>query len=547
VLLAYALAIYSAAMASAPTEDSDEPGYMDEACWIAEHGGVPGFARACVKGEYPFYQRHPLVNVIASPWAGRSLDRLRPARAAKAAASVAALAMIMAGVWRMAGPAAGVGLAALVAVSNNWFAKGPILTAEPVVYGPFFLMWAFMAGKLKPRGRWFWAGAMWGLAYMTKGTALAALAALPVAWAAWALVRRRSADAAPLRKSWRPLAIAAAGFVAGAVVCAWPLLARNAVRFGNPLSNLASDVMWLDSWAEHVPLYEDPDAPRPTPWSYLRTHSAAQIARRAVFGLRMQTPRLLGGVASDPAFGRPVWAATLALSAALVVLGLAAAARERASWAGVFTLCLTGVGFALFVWYAYISYASRFVATFAPILAACAVADRPKLARLPRIPQAWRTRAAAAAACAAVALMALHTRWDHVGLPRGPVPTTPEFRFLLDWHRDKVVAERAVCFQTPYLAPRFAMEWLLDPKDMIFQVPLLDSFDRLQRYMDARRAKYLVVERDSLRERLELLSEYFEITPDNALRVKAVPPGWAVATIDPYLPLDFVILERLRR
>jgi len=90
------------------------------------------------------------------------------------------------------------------------------------------------------------------------------------------------------------------------------------------------------------------------------------------------------------------------------------------------------------------------------------------------------------------------------------------------------------------------MGWLLSEHKLVrYNVPAVGSFEELRRYMAARAAKYFIVERDSLRERLPLLSEYFEIAPDNNLVVRNVPPGWRIAERDPYGGLDFVILERV--
>ena len=547
LLIAFALAAHSESMMLLPVDDSDEGGYMDEACWIAERGHLFGFLRACWTGAYPFYQRHPLVQILASPVARRSLDALRPVRAVKIAASVAALGLIFAAACRMVRPAAALLMVSLLALSINGFGKSRVLTAEPVVYAPFFVAWAPIAGKLRPRGRWFWAGVMLGLAYLAKGTALLLMVTLPVAWGFRVLVQWRLRQSLKPESGWRTLALrAAAPFLAGVVLVGGHLMARNAIRFGNPLRNLASSMMWVDSWAEHVMVYQEPSHPKPTLWRYLRTHSPRQIAARVAFGARQHAPRMLGGFASDRGFGRAVWFVTLAVSAALILLGLAAVVRDFASWEGAYTLCLVGVGFCLFSWYAYISYASRFTATFAPILGTCALLAGP---RLLRVDKAWpriEKRVALAVACAAIALLGFRTRWSDLRLPTGPVPTSREYRFLLDWYQREAVTGRAVCFQTPYLAPRYAMEWLVEPKETVYQIPPFETFAELQRYMDQKGARYLIVERDSLRERLNILSPYFDITPEDALRIRALPPGWALSAKDPYPPLDFVILERAR-
>jgi hypothetical protein len=298
LLALFGLASWSESMMLPPMDDSDEPAYFDEACWIAEHGGPIGFVRECLQGNYPYSGRHPLIPVLASPWARRSLDAVRPMRAVHVAVSVASLAAVFALACRMAGPEAALFLTALLSLSINWYAKSRVLTAEPVIYAAFFAAWALIAGKVKPRWRWFLAGAMVGLAYLAKGTAMLILFAFPVAWAAWGIAewrRRRGGLASAIRCAWRPILLKSAlPFLAGALLLAGPLLARNAVRFGNPLSNFNDKVIWLDSWTEHVLLSQDDLKETPSLGRYLRAHSLKEIAGRVAFGIENQTPRFLG-------------------------------------------------------------------------------------------------------------------------------------------------------------------------------------------------------------------------------------------------------------
>ena len=546
LVAAYALAVWTESANLPPIDDSDEGGYFEEALWIAENGGIAGFVGACFRGEYSFYQRHPLAGILAYPVAGRSLERVRPMRFVKVLASAVALGGTIVLLWRMTGPGAALFLSALLAVSINWYAKARVVCAEPLVYAPFFAAWALMAGKLRWRRRWFWAGVFWGLAYLAKGTAMLLLFALPPAWCLAALIRYWRRRELPRIGAWRDTAFRRIlPFALGAFLLAGPLLVRNAIRFGNPLSNLAQRCMWLDSWTEHIQLYEDPSAEKPSLSRYLETHSTSDMVGRMAFGIRKQAPRLLGGLSADGGFGRVARIATLILSCGLMLGGLVAATATIRSWSGAYTVALLAAGSCLFSWYAYISYASRFMASFAPILGLYAmVAGTILIRRRTRSRRAVRM-AGIAAACLAIALLAGRARWTGLTLPRGPVPATPEFAYLYNWFKGHGDME-GTCFLTPYLAPRYSMAWLVKldgPK--CFNLPPLDSFEELQHYMAQRRARYLIVERDSLRERLDLLGDYFGITPENALTVRKTPSGWRIIERDPHGALDFVILERV--
>jgi hypothetical protein len=550
LLALFGVASYSESIMLPPIDDSDEPGYFNEACWIAEHGGPVGFAGACLRGSYPFDARHPLVQVLASPWAHRSLEAVRPMRAVHVALSVAALAGVFLLGRRIAGPHAALFLTALLALTVNWYAKSRVLTAEPVIYALFFAAWALTAGAVTPRWRWFMAGLMVGLAYLAKGTAMLILFAFPVAWAAWGLMewRRRRAEPETVRRAWRPMLLKSAlPFLAGFLLLGGLLLARNTVRYGNPLSNINDRLIWLDSWTDHVLLFQDDLKDAPSLGGYLRTHSAKQIDSRVAYGLQKETPRFLGGLAADQEFGRAVFGLTLVASVAIMLAGVWRVIRARASWTGVYTLSLLAVGFGLFTWHAQITFASRFMATFAPIFGIYAFAagpgwflNRPKIATLTR----WSSLAIAVLA---IVLLAGRTGWSDLTLPRGPVPMTPQYRWLLDWHEREVAHAGHACFQTPYLAPRYTFGWLLSDASKVYALPAAKSFEEVQRYMDSKGAKYLVVERDSLKERMNLFRDCFDYDAAGELRLLRAPPGWALEIRDPYAPAQFFIFKRVGR
>jgi hypothetical protein len=152
-----------------------------------------------------------------------------------------------------------------------------------------------------------------------------------------------------------------------------------------------------------------------------------------------------------------------------------------------------------------------------------------------------------AVAVLAMALLAGRTRWSDLTWPRGPAPMTPEYRYLLDWHQREVAQAGKVCFQTPYLAPRYAFGWLLVGEGKVYALPPAKSFDAVQRYMDSKGATYLVVERDSLRERMNLFQDCFSYDAAGELRLLRAPPGWALEIEDPYPPAQFFIFKRVAR
>ena len=526
-------------------DDSDEPAYFDEACSIAEHGGAAGFVRECFKGRYPYDNRHPLVQLAVSPWARRSVGSARPMRATKVVLALVGAGILFVICARMISLPASLAVFALLLVSRNWFMKTRVLCAEPVVYALFFVAWALISGLWKPRGRWLWAGLFAGAAWMAKGTAVLLLAALPPAAIAWLLLRRFGVWPRPTEAGQVARGRAAALFCLGFLLVSLPLLYRNTVCFGNPLHNRNSQLMWADDWSAHL-LTPGQKAEKPlTAWVYFRTHSVATMARRMGRGIVKQTPRLFGALAAHPSSAGPAYPITLVLSACIVALGLAWTARNLLTWAGLYTMLLVGTGFLLFAWYSPVTYSSRFAATFAAVLAVQAArADfRPTRGILKRLRKSAPWPAVALAAGASALMLARLP----ASIPKArqkSLPMTPEFRFLLDWYEREAVPEHAVCFETPYLGPRYGFHWLLGDSVAIHPIPPVAYFAALLARMDAAGARYLVIERDSLAERRRILDNYFGCDSTGQLIVKRAPPGWSIYKDDPFPPRDFVILRR---
>lgn len=544
----FGLGVYSEAMLYPAIDDSDEPGYFDETAWIAEHGGALGFLGQCVKGTVPFEYRHPLIQWLAAPWARRTLEAVRPMRAAKVGVSVLCVVALYLLCRQMAPAHLALAFTALVALSRNWYMKSRVLCVEPVVYLLFFLAWVLIAGLWRPRGRWLWAGAATGLTFLAKGTAVLLLLAIPAAVVIHLATRRRAVPPPPPSATRAPsFGVHAALFVLGFALLASPLLVRNAVRYGNPLYNRNSELIWADQYSAHL-MTDEQRAQAPLTLSdYVQGHSLGDIVERLAVGAVKQAPRLLGSLAPDAGFGRVVWVLTLLLSSLLVALGLWAAVERVRTWGGIYTLCLVGVTFALFAWHHPITYASRFIATLGPVCGFLALSVGPVMVWRRLEPfRRWAFPAAVAVVVLAILLMA--NRIERYGLvrPAGRVAETEEYRFLYAWYEREVIEAKQVCFQTPYLAPRYAFHWVWAGSGLIHELPPFERFADLQAYMDQKGAQYLVIERDSLLDREALLVDYFGYDDAGALKMAAEPPGWRLWMADPYGETDFVILRRAR-
>ena len=544
VILVYAALCYSQGMASRPGAIADETAYFGDACWIAEAGGPFRFLFTCASGDYPEDNRHILLQCLASPWARRSLDAVRPMRAVKAALAFMSLLTVWLVGRRAASPAAATLVVSLLSLNEHWTRAGGLFVVEPITYALWLVAWALIAGALRPRGRWLLAGLAVGLAYLAKGTALLLLMALPLAAAEWIPRHRRLAAPRRLRPSLGRAAKVALLFATGFLLTAWPLLARNTARFGNPLHNYNSRVLWMDNWDQHL-LPESRRQPGMfTPSGYLRRHSLSQIVRRAASGCQAQGRRLLGLFAADRRYGSAPRLVTGALSVLLVSAAGVVTLLGLRRWHSAYTLALVTVSFILFAWYSAITDSGRFLSSVGPIVGIQAF----RLLRRLRGPSRRRVRKGVAVASpliAACAVLLMGWGIERRGLcaPVGRAPVTRECEFLLSWLR-RAVHEGRVCFSTPYLWPRYEIAWLLPSGRGLRPIEKYADFRSLDDALRARGADYLIVERDSLGSRLDCLGDYFGHAADGALKLRKPPPGWRVACEDSWPPSDFIVLER---
>jgi len=426
LVVCYGLATYGRSLHVPFPFEGDEAAFFDETCWIAEHGGARAFPRALFSGRYPYDNRHPLMQWLASPLARRDAKAIRILRAAKAVLAAAALAAVW-GLLRLRLRAEyALALTALLALTENWSHRGAAFVIEPINFALVLAAWALIAGVWRPRGRWFWAGAMVGLAHLAKGTGMLLLFALVPALLIAAAFRwkRRSGF---LRIARSRVARAGALLLVGFLITGGPWLWRNVVRFGHPFHSFNNALMWMDG---------DPDWQRPPPEGdpkaftlrgYLRRHSAGDIVRRIAYGVWHQARRTLGFFAADRSFGRAVRGVTALLSLAVVLAGFRAMALRRHTWRSAYSVALLAMSFALFAWYSMITVSSRFMATFAAVVGWWAFhAGAGGLNRFLQERPAARAVAATAMAGIVAALLLVQGDLGRLGPPRDAPPLLPQ-------------------------------------------------------------------------------------------------------------------------
>lgn len=280
--------------------------------------------------------------------------------------------------------------------------------ADLLYYAVFLVAWVLLCQVLRrPDPRWgVAAGAMTGLAWLTKASALPALGAYLFVALSQAAARRWrpgravgspalvATDAAGAgERSPRPsggesrekasppatprrILITAAMTTMAFLLVVYPYITNSQARFGRYFYNVNSTFfIWCDKWPQAQAFMEKyrateqfPDAPPgdiPSPMRYWRTHSLDDMAWRMGYGFKVLASLLWR---SD--YGKSLGV----MIAVAAVCGAAAWRRGRApavppAWAAFNMIMVAGYTLA-YAWYVVVAYGDRFIASLA-IPAAC--------------------------------------------------------------------------------------------------------------------------------------------------------------------------------
>jgi 4-amino-4-deoxy-L-arabinose transferase-like glycosyltransferase len=402
LLLFLALAWHRAL--SHPFPFYDDVAYLATAHEIHELGGPIALAAKLYGGTFSEANRHPLYLAVLSLVAG-DVGLAYHVRAQILTAALGALALLT--LWwvvrRHFGPRTALVAIALFAVSDTLVENSARETCEPLLIA----LWALATSAIldgEKRPAWFVAaGALSGLAFLTKGTGIS----LPICFF-FAMLAAHHARVFARWSFW--------GFYAAFTLTSSPLLVRNARMYGTPLYNLNSRWLWID----RLPDFAEVVAPRAEqllphgPVEYFRQATIGSIAERVASGI-FETIFHFGDAMSFVApypYG--------AIHIALVVVGIGATFlavyllwKRPRSWLRTFLLVEAAWFYAFFAFYDAVSASSRYLIPMTMMLVAilseAIAAFEPRRATIP-----IRITAFGAAAAAVVAMA-----WPRAAIPPG--------------------------------------------------------------------------------------------------------------------------------
>jgi len=354
-----------------PLNDSfsgqDEEAYLITAGEIAAVGSTRVFLESLYSGEFAEANRHPLYL-----WLLSGMPSFSHGKFFSVVLGCWAMAMVMGVCVRRGSGWLCTGIVCLLLGLNSAWARFSVtIGCEVLLVGLVACLWFQFAGKpiqgttddidanRSPdrRGPFLmaWFGVLAALFWLAKGTGLLLTASI----ALWLVIRRRKCvppdvHSGHTRADWKVMARELLVFLAAWTAVASPLLVRNQVRYGSPLYNVNSWLLFADDYADPVVLSEASTIGAAAR-AYLANHSLAEILRRELSGLAWEVyilVRSLGPPGLEDARVLPG-----VVIAGLAVLGWCITRGEE-KW-----LLLIWLIFSLlvFAWYVPVAAGERFV------------------------------------------------------------------------------------------------------------------------------------------------------------------------------------------
>jgi hypothetical protein len=355
----------------------DEADYLRVADQIQKlPGGPKGLIPALVRGEFAEDNRHPLypasIAAFGARWGGLPDSTIF---------GMAVVVLTGFAAWRLFGPAVAALSSILVAVNGAMIHSSSLIACETLLV--FFTslgwyVWARMydgpsgpsaserrssvppIGKPSADGpegpsyiRPLLLGALFGLAYLTKASALFPLLLL-IALAA-------------LKPPSKPRWLAPTLIIAGFLLVSWPLLTRNVVRYHNPLHSFNNKLLFAESYEAGI---AEPDlGTLGNLKRYLGRHTVKEVViDRFLGGVMWESFVLLRSLGPWPFDSGRVFFGFVFLAFALFGMGTALGHRLSPT----FLLLWTAFFILFFGWYQPIASGDRFLLPLVPPLSIAA-------------------------------------------------------------------------------------------------------------------------------------------------------------------------------
>jgi hypothetical protein len=343
---------------------SDPAAFLRFAEEVRSSGGPVELVKQLYSGQYTQANQHPLLIGILS-----LNPTLTFAKSISLFAGFGTLLLVLLHVYKKHGVWPAALVITLLSTNSAFVYFASLATCESLLILIMTSVWVLLDWRsstpLSMR-RWFFIGALLGLAYLAKGTAPVFLAGVVAGCfvTRWTTVESSSIKQR-LVSSLMPVLVLCVGWV----VVAHPLLIRNIKVYGEPLYSANQTFFYMDSFPSGADPFGQVAAmgtPAEIRADYLATHSLTDMANRAVTGTGWQSYIFIRSLGPTPlADSRVLFGIIFLLLAGLALLHESTVIKTTLGiWIALSLL--------LFGWYIPIAAGQRFMAPLLPLLLAFA-------------------------------------------------------------------------------------------------------------------------------------------------------------------------------
>ncbi|MFQ5647035.1 MAG: glycosyltransferase family 39 protein [bacterium] len=521
---------------------TDQTAYMGTALSLREQGGPASFPKLCFTGAYKQANQQPLYILAISPLAARNIQFFIKAKILSTVIAFVFFLVLFVIVNKEFGFLASAAGISLMLTSYLFIKYLSMVACEYLLITFTLLTWYFTTKGFKDNKSWITGGLFSGLAYLSKASALLYL---PVFLLSSFIIALKN-------NNWKKIFLNKyfVYYFLAFILVSFPLLYRNTVIYNNPFHTVNSKTMWLDNSQEynHPELIE-----KSGPVKYFKTHSFDQIFKRVAYGFKTQSRNFFNAYRGylfdfpDPVYG---WYLYVGIYLLLPVLSIAFIFRDNDYSRKIYTVVLFLLFYASLVWFSVIGPSYRYalpVISIFMIYSGVGIGDLlERFAEKIRPLKDSGGNTALMLVAVSLGLICLVTfiKTDFRKNPGEMYAYHDGEEALAGWMKSKLLDRDIVLQEDMYLYPYALTSAPFSRiKSKRIHLPLVSSFAEISDFIKTEQADYVILTKKGIENKKKIFKPYFELTPDESMRVRALPQGWELTYADPEPPVSFLIFK----
>ncbi len=508
--------------------------------------GIAGCVSQCISGRYTEAGVQPLYPVYISGVIQRDLNSFVAAKKVTFALGFFTVCLFFFTVKKMYGVVPACIGSLILVINATWIRLSTMIASEALLVLLCIAAWCCIVGGFTRPRFFIVAGALTGLAYLTKASALLIV---PVFLMTYLIIFRHRLKSLIMNKYFW-------GFFLAFLIVTAPYLIRNMRVYGKPFYTENAKHFWIDDWQEsYVPGFEKNP---PAFGDYLRRHSVHGVVEQVAKAVVIRGPRLL--VESLEPF--PYWQRDSAVQLitntpldggvviplcilAFFLYGIYATRRETATILTCVWICLFYVAVS---WFSKVGFSPRYFLPVVPFI--CLYAGRGFAAAGTLFQKRRRDLAPVLENTGYIAFLffvilsgfALYSQhgWQDIAVA-GSYKLPKGFQYVLAWVHQNIDENTRYFSGKNYSSPLFFYEGLERGRREPW--PQVPDTAYLKSYIAREGIRYGILDLASFVYRLHVFKEHIVFTKKQGMIPGRQITGFKIAGADPETPRYYIVFE----